>query len=166
MVDAIFLTLLILHVGSIVGWMGGAVLFVSVLTPSLRRMTPPSRTEFLTSVIPGYTRIVGGTSIVAVLSGLLLYAYSTQIMPSLAPSGQGLFYIQAGAVVGLIVVIIAFGVTIPTSRKLVSTVKQGPPDDKAQALIGGLQKRLGLAARAGAGLLGLTLVLMIIGASI
>lgn len=166
MVDAIFLTLLILHVGSIVGWMGGAVLFVSVLTPSLRRMTPPSRMEFLSSMIPSYTRFVGGTTIVAVLSGLLLYVYSTQIVPSLAPSSSGLIYIQAGAVLGLVVVIIAFGVTIPTSRKLVSAVKRGPPDEKAQALIGGLQKRLGLAARAGTGLLGLTLILMIIGANI
>jgi uncharacterized membrane protein len=166
MADAVFLTLLILHVGSIVGWMGGAVLFVSVLSPSLRRMTPPSRTEFIRSTIPAYTRFVGATTIIAVLSGLLLYVYSTQIAPALGPSSSGLPYVQGGAIVALVVVIIAFAVTIPSSRKLVSFVKQGPPNDQTAAEVGGLQKRLGIAAQAGAGLLGLTLILMIIGASI
>ncbi len=38
--DAAFLVLLILHVGAIVAWMGGAALFVSVIIPSLSKMSP------------------------------------------------------------------------------------------------------------------------------
>ena len=172
MSDAVFLVLLILHVGSIIAWMGGATLFVSVLTPALRRMSPAARGEFIVSVIPSYMRFIGGSSIAAAVAGLALYAYITQVVTSLAPSNSGLVYIQAGAVVTLIVLVIAFGVLIPTSRKLVGLLKQSqkqgmPGNDSAMsAQVGSLQKRLGMAARLGVFLLALTFILMIVGASI
>src|SRR2546430_12550816 len=110
MADAVFLVLLVLHVGSIIAWMGGATLFVSVLTPALRRMSPASRGEFVLSVIPSYMRFIGGSSIAAAVAGLALYAYITQVATSLAPSNSGLIFIQVGAVVTIIVLLIAFGV--------------------------------------------------------
>ena len=172
MADAVFLVLLVLHVGSIIAWMGGASLFVSVLTPALRRMSPAARGEFVVSVIPSYMRFIGGSSIAAAVAGLALYAYITQVVTSLAPSNSGLVYIQAGAVVTIIVLVIAFGVLIPTSRKLVGLLKQsqkqGTPgnDSEMSAQVGSLQKRLGMAARLGVFLLALTFILMIVGASI
>ena len=172
MADAVFLVLLVLHVGSIIAWMGGATLFVSVLTPALRRMSPAARGEFVVSVIPSYMRFIGGSSIAAAVAGLALYAYITQVVTSLAPSNSGLAYIQAGAVVTLIVLVIAFGVLIPTSRKLVGLLKQsqkqGMPgnDSPMSAQVVSLQKRLGMAARLGVFLLALTFILMIVGASI
>ncbi len=167
MADAVFLVLLILHVGSIIAWMGGATLFVSVLTPALRKMTPASRGEFILSVIPSYMRFIGGSSIAAAVAGLALYAYITQVATSLAPSGSGAIYIQIGAVVTLIVLLIAFGVLIPTSRKLVGLLKQAPPggDSAISAQVGRLQKRLGMAARLGVFLLAVTFILMIVGAN-
>src|SRR6266480_669958 len=147
MADAVFLVLLVLHVGSIIAWMGGATLFVSVLTPALRRMSPASRGEFVLSVIPPYMRFIGGSSIAAAVAGLALYAYITQVA-------------------------IAFGVLIPTSRKLVGLLKQSqnqaaPGGDAAMsAQAGNLQKRLGVAARLGVFLLAVTFILMIVGASI
>jgi hypothetical protein len=117
-------------------------------------------------------RFIGGSSIAAAVAGLALYAYITQVVTSLAPSSSGLVYIRAGAVVTLIVLVIAFGVLIPTSRKLVVLLKQSqkqgmPGDDSAMsALVGSLQKRLGMAARLGVLLLALTFILMIVGASI
>src|SRR2546427_9750522 len=101
MADAVFLVLLVLHVGSIIAWMGGATLFVSVLTPALRRMFPASRGEFVLSVIPPYMRFIGGSSIVAAVSGLTIYVYITQVATSLAPSNSGRIYIQRGAVVAV-----------------------------------------------------------------
>jgi uncharacterized membrane protein len=168
MADAVFLVLLILHVGSIIAWMGGATLFVSVLTPALRKMSPASRGEFVVSVIPSYMRFIGGSSIVAAVAGLALYAYITQVATSLAPSASGGIYIQIGAVVTLIVLLIAFGVLIPTSRKLVGLFKQSAPggDSIISAQVGSLQKRLGMAARLGVFLLAVTFVLMIVGANI
>ena len=172
MADAVFLVLLVLHVGSIIAWMGGATLFVSVLTPAVRRMSPAARGEFVVSVIPSYMRFIGGSSIAAAAAGLALYAYITQVVTSLAPSNSGLVYIQAGAVVTLIVLVIAFGVLIPTSRKLVGLLKQSQKqamtgnDSAKSAQVGSLQKRLGMAARLGVFLLALTFILMIVGASI
>ena len=172
MADAVFVVLLLLHVGSIVAWMGGATLFVSVLAPSLRKMSPASRGEFMMSALPQYMRFIGGSSIAAAVAGLALYAYITQMGPPLAPSSSGLPYIQIGAVVTLIVLLIAFGVLIPTSRKLVALLKQSqkqvtPGGDTAtSAQVASLQKRLGMAARLGVLLLAVTFILMIVGASI
>ena len=172
MADAVFLVLLVLHVGSIIAWMGGATLFVSVLTPALRRMSPASRSEFILSALPPYMRFIGGSSIAAALAGVALYAYITQVATSFVPSSSGLIYIQVGAVVTVIVLLIAFGVLIPTSRKLVVLLKQSqnqaaPGGDAAMsAQAGNLQKRLGMAARLGVLLLAATLILMIVGASV
>jgi len=172
MADAVFVVLLLLHVGSIIAWMGGATLFVSVLAPSLRRMSPASRGEFTVSVLPSYMRFIGGSSIVAAVAGLALYAYITQVATSFAPSSSGLIYIQIGAIVTLIVLLIAFGVLIPTIRKLVELLNQaqkqvGPGGDAVtSAQVANLQKRLGMTARLGVFLLALTFILMIVGASI
>jgi uncharacterized membrane protein len=171
MADAVFLVLLVLHVGSIIAWMGGATLFVSVLSPSLRKMSPQSRGDFVVSVLPSYMRFIGGSSAAAAIAGLALYAYITQVATSFAPSGSGAIYIQAGAVVTLIVLVIAFGVLIPTTRKLVALVKQSQTQgatggDASAAQVAGLQKRLGMAARLGVFLLAVTFILMIVGANI
>ncbi|OLD08079.1 MAG: hypothetical protein AUI95_04130 [Crenarchaeota archaeon 13_1_40CM_3_52_4] len=153
MADTVFLVLLVLHVGAIIAWMGGATLFVSVLTPALRRMSSASRGEFMLSVIPSYMRFIGGSSIAAAVAGLALYAYITQVAT-------------------LIVLLIAFGVLIPTSRKLVALLRQSqkqaaPGDDVGMsAQLGNLQKRMGMAARLGVFLLAVTFILMIVGASL
>jgi uncharacterized membrane protein len=170
MADAVFLVLLILHVGSIIAWMGGATLFVSVLAPALRKMSPASRSEFILSALPQYMRFIGGSSIAAAVAGLALYAYITQVATTLEPSSSGTIYIQIGAVVTVIVLLIAFVILIPTSRKLVQLLKQSqttPGGDSAiSAQVGSLQKRLGMAARLGVLLLAGTFILMVVGASI
>src|SRR5437667_10402189 len=119
MADALFLVLLILHIGAIVAWMGGAALFVSVIIPSLSKMSPASRAEFIQSALPRYLRFITGSSILAITAGLILYGYTT-------PSGPGAIYLQAGAVLGLVVLLIALGILIPSGRKLVSLVQQTP----------------------------------------
>ena len=172
MADALFLVLLILHIGAIVAWMGGAALFVSVIIPSLSKMSPPSRAEFIQSALPRYLRFITGSSILAIIAGLILYGYTAQTATSLAPSASGLIYIQAGAVLGLIVLVIALGILVPSGRKLISLVKQtsgtqaGPtPQDQTMTQMARMQRRMGLAGRLGITLLGIALVLMIIGAS-
>ena len=168
MVDIVFLVLLILHIGSIVAWMGGAALFVSVISPSLRSMSPAARGEFVASSMPRYMRFITGSSITAVVAGLALYAYITQVATSLAPSSSGLIYVQAGVVLALIAIIILFAVSMPTARKLAALAKQsgGASGEGAGAQLAALQKRLTMGARLGLALLMLTLILMISGASI
>ncbi len=173
MADALFLVLLILHIGAIVAWMGGAALFVSVIIPSLAKMSPLSRAEFVQSALPRYLRFITGSSILAIVAGLILYGYITQSATTYAPSLAGSPYIQAGAVIGLVVLIVALGVLVPAGRKFIALTKQAPKppaqpsaQDPMAAQIAGLQKRMGIAGRLGVGLLGIALILMVIGASI
>jgi uncharacterized membrane protein len=169
--DAPFLVLLILHVAAIVSWMGGAIVYNSVIIPSLAKISPASRAEFIQSAIPRYLRFIGGSAILAIVAGLALYAYITQVATSLAPSNSGAPYINAGAVLGLILLIIVLGLMIPSGRKLVSLVKKSsqpgsPANDPTLAQIASLQKRMGITARLGLALLGIALILMLVGASL
>lgn len=147
--------------------MGGAALFVSVIMPSLSKISPSSRGEFIQSALPRYIRFSAGSAVLAIIAGLALYGYATQAGPPLAPSSQGAPYIQAGAILGLIVLVIALGVLVPAGRKFVALTKQPlTPQDPKASEIAGLQKRMGIAARLGLALLGITLILMIVGASL
>lgn len=172
--DAAFLVLLVLHIGAIVAWMGGAALFVSVIIPSLSKMSPTSRAEFIQSALPRYLRFITGSSLLAIIAGLILYGYvTTQTSSSFALTGPGLMYIQAGAVLGLVVLIIALGILVPAGRKFVSLTKQAPKpptspsaQDPMATQLASLQKRMGMAGRLGVALLAIALILMVIGASI
>ena len=167
MADPVFIVLLVLHVGAVVAWMGGAALFVSVIMPSLSKISPSSRGEFIQSAFPRYLRFSAGSAVLAIIAGLALYGYAVQAGPTLAPSTQGSPYIQAGAILGLVVLVIALGVLVPAGRKFVALTKQplGPQDPKA-AEIASLQRRMGISARLGLALLGITLILMVVGASL
>lgn len=165
MADAVFLVLLILHVGAIVSWMGGAILFTNIIMPSLSKMSPSSRSEFIQSTLPRYTGFVSVTAIVAIVAGVSLYGYVTQVDLSNAPTNLGSPFIQSGAILGLLVLIIALGVMVPSGRKFIALTKQAP-DSQTQPKIASLQKRMGIAGRLGVALLGIALILMIIGTTV
>jgi uncharacterized membrane protein len=168
--DFIFLMLVILHIGFIVGWMGGGILFVSIINPAIAKISASSRAEFVLAVLPRYIRFVGFVSTGAVVAGVLLFLYITQVATSLAPSGSGLPFIVFGALLGLVALILATGVVIPTSNKLVQALRSasGGPQTGASSpatVIAGMQKRLRASASSAVGLLAITLILMVIGAS-
>ena len=165
MTDIIFLILLVFHITAIVAWMGGGVLFVSVVTPSLRDMSPSSKSEFIRSTLPRYFRFITGSSITALIAGLILYGYITVAATSLAPTSSGQIYIQVGAVLGLISLIFVLGFAMPAGRKLVSLTNQTAkaPSENMEGQMASLQRRLAMGARLGVVLLGITLVLMILG---
>ncbi|OLE71694.1 hypothetical protein AUF78_00860 [archaeon 13_1_20CM_2_51_12] len=167
MVDVLFIVLLVLHVGSIVAWMGGGALFLSVISPSLSKMSPSSRSEFVKLTLPRYFRFITGSSIIAIVVGLILYGYVTQVESSLAPSSSGLVSLQIGSVLGVIALIFVLGVAMPAGRKLVVLTSQvTSPNENMVKQIESLQRRLTMGARLGIALLGLTLILMILGAEI
>ena len=163
MVDIPFVTLLVIHVGSIVAWMGGAALFVSVIAPSLRTMSAVARGEFVTGTLPRYFRFIQGSSLTAVLAGLGLYGY--MIVSDRAPSGSRQISILAGAVVALVALIVLYGMGLPAGRKMVALVKQigKTPGEDLAGQVAIQQRKASMAARVGVALLGITLVLMILG---
>jgi uncharacterized membrane protein len=165
--DVIYLVLLILHVGFITAWLGGGVLFISIITPGLAKISASSRKEFIVAVLPRYIRFLGLVSGGAVVAGVLLLVYITQIATSLAPSASGSLFISVGALIGLAALIVATAVVIPTGNRLVAALSDSSTSDAPkQSIIPMLQKRLRTGAGLTVGLLVVTLVLMIVGASI
>jgi len=168
MADILFLVLLIAHVTSVVAWLGGAVLFVSVVSPSLRNMSPGARGEFITSALPRYFQFIRGSSITAVVAGILLYAYEALAATSLLPSSSGQISIQIGIVLAIVALIVLFGVVMPAGNKLVTLTKEmaKTPDEKMTGQMANLQKKINMGARLGIALLTLTLILMVVGTEI
>src|SRR2546422_8219251 len=62
MVAQIVITILAyLHIISAMGWLGGAGLFVSVVGPGLRSLSPTARLEFLSKIGPRATKFFIGS---------------------------------------------------------------------------------------------------------
>ena len=120
--------------------------------------------EFVITVLPRFLALITVSSVGAVSAGLILYGYITRIATALAPSRSGFPLIDAGAGFGLIALVIALGIVVPTGRKLVSTLINKPPSLGSEAPK--LPKRLRIAASSATGILFLALILMLIGASI
>ena len=167
MTDYIFATLLFLHILAVVGWMGAALLFSSVLGPSIKTMTPSGRAEFLTKTISRYTNYIFATSIGAVVFGLALYAYAFR--ESLIPIGNAATLIQAGAGLGLVALILSLAVVMPSARNLVRMLKETqtstPPPGSQEASIVSAIQRVRMGTGIVAGLLFIVLILMVFGAN-
>ncbi len=63
-----------LHIISAMGWLGGAVLFVSTLAPALRTLSPASSLDFIANAVPKLTRffLMVATSTIVFGPALLL----------------------------------------------------------------------------------------------
>ncbi len=165
MTDYVFLTLLILHVGSIVGWMGAAIFFVSVLGPSIKTMSPEAQDSFSLNMIPRYSRYVLVTSILSLIFGIMLYGYSEMPGSGVAVSSSGLVWIQAGAGLGVVAFILVLAIVWPSSKKIVKIVKETRSGGSAGALAS-VQSRARMGAGIVSALLVIVLILMITGAVI
>jgi uncharacterized membrane protein len=165
--DYIFLTLLVVHILAIVGWMGAAFVFSSVLGPSLSKMEPLARAEFVRKIIPRYTMYVIATSLIAVTFGVLLYGYAFET--KILPTGTPLTLLQAGAVLGLIAFVIALGFVIPAARTMVRTMNENKSQSSSvesqTSSLSQIQFRVRAGTVAATVLLFLVLVLMVVGAT-
>lgn len=164
--DVLFLGLLVIHVGSMVAWMGGMSLFVSVISPSIAKMSPAARGEFVASTVPRYFRFTLATAITSVIAGLALYGYMISI--DQAPTGSAQVSLSAGAALGLIALILLLGLGLPAGRKMVAIVKQmgSAPNEGLAGQMMAQQRKAMMGARIGLALLGITLILMILGAEL
>jgi len=118
-----------LHIVSAMGWLGGAIFFLSTISPGVKTFTPPASLEFLTKVGPRLVRFFVGAATATIIFGLglLFAAFGTDL--STWP-----MYIETGFGLGLIAYLVALLVTVPTFNKLDKIAKQmianpqgGPP---------------------------------------
>lgn len=169
MIDYIYLTLLFIHVGAVVGWAGGALVGTMVLLPLASKLSPGSRSDIGRIVIPRMIRFGLMMGIVALVDGAVLYSYITFVATSEAVSTIGTPYIGAGALLGLLVLIIftAFQESsMKKMAKLSAQLAQSPQSSELSAQMGALQKRSAMASRIGVAVLFLVIILMVVGANI
>ncbi|MDA4125448.1 MAG: hypothetical protein OK438_08415 [Thaumarchaeota archaeon] len=157
MLDPLIIVILTyLHVASAIGWLGGAVLFISVVTPGLKTLSPPASLEFLVKVAPKVTRFFLGIATATIVFGLALFFSLAGSFP-----GNGIYI---GLSLGLIAYLIALGVTVPTFRKadrLAKEIMAGGQAGTAPAELAATMKRAGMAATIVVILLLLALIFMV-----
>lgn len=168
--DIIFLALLVIHVGTVVLWMGASVLFVSVLGPSMAKLTGSSRIDLFKAIGSRYERYVVRNATVAIVAGLILYIYINQVATSLAPGSEaGKQWLLVGIVFGLIAYIIGIGVVMRGNRKLMRLINQASAGQATDTPSGGMsqvQRRVAMGAGLQALFLALALLSMVVGANI
>ena len=172
MADAIYLTLLFVHVFSAVAWLGAALLTNLLISPVLTRLSPQGRSELGKTLTPWMFRYILGSGIMTVLSGALLYFYL-----DFAPGSLGLAFIQAGALIAILVLTVATALSRRTAGRVgrlseqLTKMSQGPQGDPRMAAdlrssIARLQSRLRATGLVSLVLLVVVLALMIVGRSI
>lgn len=166
MADIVFLALLFIHITSVVAWMGSTILFVSVLGPSMRKMSPASRIDLFKAMGPAYSRNMLGSATLAIAAGLILYAYITQVQSSLAPSSSGMPWILVGILLGLAAYVIGIVVGRRSTHKLLKLFSQGPVGAEPSPEVQLLQRRLVMSNGILALLLVLALLSMVVGANL
>jgi uncharacterized membrane protein len=167
--DIIFLVLLFVHIGTVVLWMGAAVLFVSVFGPLIAKLSGPTKMDFMKIIGPAYEKYLIRNATIAIVAGLILYAYISQPGSGLAPTSAGAPWLLAGILLALVAYIIGLAVIRSANHKLWSLMSQAPlaqtgspPSPEAQAL----QRRVAASSGIQALLLVLALLFMVLGANL
>ncbi len=171
MADPVFLTLLFVHIIFVVAWLGASLFGNIVLFPLMPKLSPQGKSDFSKLVVPRVFRYGLIAGMIALTDGVLLYAYISFLNTNYATSSTGLPLIQAGAIIGLVALIVVNSVQNSAMRKIQRISAQTTPSQGAQGTssdtqIGWLQNRFKVAARIGATLLVIVLVLMVLGSNI
>ncbi len=154
-----------LHIISAMGWLGGAVLFLSVIAPGLRSVSPATRVEFLSKVGPRAANFFIVTSSATIGFGLsLLYFFLNGDFSLLSLSTAFGADILVGLALGLIAYLDAMLVAIPAFRKadhlaeeMLASGQSGPPSPEFMKAL----RRGGLGVASVVVLLVITLMLMV-----
>lgn len=119
MFAVVFGILLTIHIGAVIGWAGSSFLFSNIIGPAMRVMKPHTRTDFMISVLPKFSRFVLLSALVTIGSGIIIAGYVFVVNTSLLPTGIGLVFLILGAMAGFIALLIGVAVIYPFSEKLV-----------------------------------------------
>jgi uncharacterized membrane protein len=170
--DIIFLALLFIHIGSIVLWMGASVLMVSILGPGMSKLSPGTRSEFMKIVGPRFVNYVIRNATLAIVAGLILYAYImgfiVPVSASLAPSSSGLPWISVGILFGLMAYVIALAFVVRFNRKVFKLLDKAPAQAGSEGPspeLKDLQRKIAMSSGIAALFLVLALLSMVVGAN-
>ena len=147
-----FSVLLWLHLVGAIGWLGAAMVFGMLIGPTLPSLSPASRGELIVKLIPKYIRFAEICAFVTPIFGLTLALYITQgNWIIFSPSTNFGLFISIGAMLSLVMWVIAFALVGPTARKLVSITKEmmKNPGSPPPAALQGVSNRLRLTSTTG-----------------
>jgi uncharacterized membrane protein len=164
--DFVFVALLYTHITFVVAWLGATIVGNIVLFPMIPKLRPETQAELGQVMVPRLFRfgmIVGG---IALLVGVALYSYINYVATSYATSVSGLPFIQGGALLGLLILVVHTTIQSSTAKKMKALMAQGPPSAETLPRIAGLQRRTKMLARVGFIILLIVLALMVTGSNI
>jgi hypothetical protein len=135
LVAPIVITVLaILHILFAMGWLGGAILFVSSIAPGIRSMSPAATLEFLSKVGPRSTRFFAAFATLTIVFGLALLSTVDGLATSI---NYGIAFGLA-AYLTAIVTILSFRKADHIAKEILASGKTGPPPpDLTKALTRG-----------------------------
>jgi uncharacterized membrane protein len=144
-----------LHVLAAMGWLGGAILFVSSIAPGLRSLSPTASLEYLAKVGPRATRFFAGTATATIVFGLALLGVVPGLLGTNLMVGVGIGLI---AYVTAIITMVSFRKADHIAKQLLAGGQSGPPSPElAKAL-----KRGGIAVAITVLLLIVALMFMVV----
>jgi hypothetical protein len=168
--DIVFLVLLFAHVGTVVLWMGASILYVSVLGPSITKLAPSSRADLVKAIGSAYEKYIVRNATIAIVAGLVLYAWITQVDTGVAPTGSWMPWILIGILSGLVAYIIGIAVVIRANRGLMRMMSQsssGPTGSETPSTeMSALQRRVRMGSGLQALFLFIALLCMVVGANL
>lgn len=153
MADAFTWVIRFLHILSGVAWVGGALLWGTIIAPNvLQRGPPPIRRPFLEAALAPFTRMMivsGGLTIVTGfwVMGLLVGFSNISSTFQQAPYGVAL---GVGALMAILMYVEGWLVIMPTGKRILAamqTVPPGqPPSEATQKELAALGKKMGIAS--------------------
>jgi len=136
-----------MHIVSAIVWMGSIVFFTMVLAPVMRNLSPQARAELSIKMTPKFANFVRLFAILTIVFGLSLVLSLTKgDLAALAPTTIWGIGISGGMTLTIIAIVLGFGISIPTSQKIVRLTQemQSNPQSNAMAQIPRLQKRMAM----------------------
>jgi uncharacterized membrane protein len=125
LVAAVVITVLaFLHVLAAMGWLGGAILFVSSIAPGIRSMGPTASLEFLAKVGPRSTRFFAGSATATIVFGLALLGAVPGFLGTNLMVGVGFGLI---AYVTAILTLLSFRKADGIAKQRLAGGQSGPP---------------------------------------
>jgi uncharacterized membrane protein len=121
--------LAVLHILTAMGWLGGALLFGFVISPSLAKLSRPASREFALGVAPGVLRffqVIAGATILFGL--LLLYNMTNGDFSQLSFSSVWGRSLLLGMTTALAAFVLTEAVTVPAFQRVVALNGRMRPD--------------------------------------
>ena len=151
------------HILGAIGWLGAVMLFGMLIGPLLPGLSPTTRGELIVKLFPRFVRYIQVFAIATPVFGVsLVLSVAGGDLSVMSPSNSFGLFISTGAVITVVVLIIAFAVVLPTARRIVQVVirmqeNPGPPPPELPAI----QKRLRIGATTAMVLLMIVLAFMV-----